>query len=258
MTAGANPRVAVVSGGTTGIGLACAEHLLAAGHRVAVFSQQSARVEKVCRDLASRFGGDKILAECVDLRQPEGLESFFDKVRATWGSPTVLVCNAGFSPKRSGQRLAFDEIPLEEWNDVLAVNLTGAMRCCQLAAPAMAAEGFGRIVFIGSVAARALPRIAGTSYVASKAALLGLARSLVSEYGPRGVTINTVAPGRILTDMIGSSDSPVNQNALTRIPTGRLGRPEDIAAVVTFLASNGAGFINGAIIDVNGGEYVPA
>ncbi|TIN32499.1 MAG: SDR family oxidoreductase [Mesorhizobium sp.] len=258
MNAGASRRIAVVSGGTSGIGLACAEHLLATGHRVAIFSQQAARVDEARERLFRKFGADAVLAETVDLRQPDALAGLFDKVRTTWNSPTVLVCNAGFSPKRGGQRLAFGSVSLEEWGDVLAVNLTGAMLCCQLAAPAMAALGFGRIIFVGSIASRALPKIAGASYVTSKAALAGLARSLVSEYGPYGLTINTVAPGRILTEMTGAPDSPANQAALTRIPTGRLGRPDDIAAVVAFLASDQASFINGAIIDVNGGEYVPS
>ncbi|MDW9819534.1 SDR family oxidoreductase [Sinorhizobium meliloti] len=250
-----SPPVAIVSGGTAGIGLACTEHLLAAGHRVAVFSQQPTHVDEARESFSRKFGKDAVLAETVDLRQADDLARFFEKVRTTWSSPTVLVCNAGFSPKRDGQSLTFDAISLEEWNDVLAVNLTGAMLCCQLTAPAMAAQGFGRIIFIGSVAGRALPRIAGASYVASKAALAGLARSLVSEYASHGVTINTVAPGRILTEMTGGLTSPANQAALARIPSGRLGRPEDIAAVVAFLASKQAGFINGAIIDVNGGEY---
>lgn len=256
MNAGPDPRIAVVSGGTTGIGLACAEHLLATGHRVAVFSQQAPRVNEARESLSRKFGLDNVLAETIDLRQGGALACFFDKVRRTWSSPVVLVCNAGVSPKLGGQRRPFDAISLEEWNDVLGVNLTGAMLCCQLTAPAMAAQRFGRIIFIGSIAGRALPRIAGTSYVASKAALAGLARSLVSEYGPHGVTINTVAPGRILTEMTGGLGSPANQAALTRIPSGRLGRPEDIAAIVAFLASDQAGFINGAIIDINGGEYV--
>ncbi|MDW9584337.1 SDR family oxidoreductase [Sinorhizobium meliloti] len=251
-----NPPVAIVSGGTGGIGLACTEHLLATGHRVAVFSQHAAYVEAAREGFARKFGKDAVLAETVDLRQADAVERFFEKVRTTWSSPTVLVCNAGFSPKRDGQSLTFDAISLEEWNDVLAVNLTGAMLCCQLAAPAMAAQGFGRIIFIGSVAGRGLPRIAGASYVASKAALAGLARSLVSEYASHGVTINTVAPGRILTEMTGAPASPANQAALARIPSGRFGLPEDVAAVVAFLASEQAGFVNGVIIDVNGGEYV--
>ncbi|CCM80280.1 3-oxoacyl-ACP reductase FabG [Rhizobium mesoamericanum] len=258
MSAAANPRSAVVTGGTRGIGLACAEHLLATGHRVAIFSTQAARVEKAREDLSRKFGADNVIAVTVDLRQPDALAGFFDNVRATWSSPAVLVCNAGFSPKHDGKRLAFDAIPLKEWNDVLAVNLTGAMLCCQLAIPAMAANSFGRIVLIGSMGGRGLPRFAGASYVASKAALAGIARSLVSEYASTGVTINTVAPGNILTEMGGSPDSPINQAALARIPSGRMGLPEDIAAVVAFLASDQAEFINGAIIDVNGGEYVPS
>lgn len=258
MNAGTTPRIAVVTGGTSGIGLACAEHLLATGHRVAIFSTQAARVDKAREDLSRKFGVQNILAERVDLRQPHALAGFFDKVRTTWSSPTVLVCNAGFSPKRDGQRLAFEAIPLEEWNEVFTVNVTGTMLCCQLAAPGMAANRFGRIILIGSIAGRALPRIAGASYVASKAALAGMARSMVSEYASFGVTVNTVAPGNVLTEMMGSPDSPVNQAALSRIPAGRMGRPEDIAAVVAFLASDQAEFINGAIIDVNGGEYVPS
>lgn len=257
MNAETTPRIAVVTGGTSGIGLACAEHLLATGHRVAVFSTQAARVDMAREDLSRRFGVDNVLSETVDLHDPDALTAFFEKVRTTWSSPSVLVCNAGFSPKRSGHRLAFDAIPLKEWNDVLAVNLTGAMLCCQLAAPGMAANRFGRIILIGSIAGRALPRIAGASYVVSKAALAGLARSLVSEYASHGVTINTVAPGNVLTEMLGSPDSPVNQAALSRIPSGRMGRPDDVAAVVAFLASDEAEFINGAIIDVTGGEYVP-
>ncbi|RVP52592.1 SDR family oxidoreductase [Sinorhizobium meliloti] len=257
MKTGTLARVAVVTGGTTGIGLSCAEHLLIAGHRVAIFSTQAARVDKARDDLSRKFGAEKVIADAVDLRHPDALKAFFEQVERTWSSPEVLVCNAGLSPKHNGQRLAFDIIPIDEWNDVLAINLTGAMLCCQLAAPKMAASGFGRIVLIGSIAGRAMPRLAGASYVASKAALAGMAKSLVSEYSSHGVTINIVAPGNVLTDMMASPDSPAYQAALARIPSGRIGRPEDIAALVAFLASERAEFINGAIIDVNGGEYLP-
>ncbi|MDW9584114.1 SDR family oxidoreductase [Sinorhizobium meliloti] len=257
MKTGTLARVAVVTGGTTGIGLSCAEHLLIAGHRVAIFSTQAARVDKARDDLSRKFGAEKVIADAVDLRHPDALKAFFEQVERTWSSPEVLICNAGLSPKHNGQRLAFDIIPIDEWNDVLAINLTGAMLCCQLAAPKMAASGFGRIVLIGSIAGRAMPRLAGASYVASKAALAGMAKSLVSEYSSHGVTINIVAPGNVLTDMMAPPDSPAYQAALARIPSGRIGRPEDIAALVAFLASERAEFINGAIIDVNGGEYLP-
>lgn len=257
MNPGILARVAVVTGGTTGIGLASAEHLLTTGHRVAVFSTQAARVDKARDDLSRKFGAEKVIADVVDLREPDALMAFFEQVERTWRSPDILVCNAGLSPKHNGQRLAFDAIPLSEWNDVLAINLTGAMLCCQLAAPRMAAKGFGRIILIGSIAGRAMPRLAGASYVASKAALAGMSKSLVSEYSSHGVTINVVAPGNVLTGMMASPDGPPYQAALARIPSGRMGRPEDIAALVAFLASDQAEFINGAIIDVNGGEHLP-
>lgn len=249
--------ITVVTGGTSGIGLACAQKFLTNGHRVAIFSQQASRVAEARSSLVDRFGKDHVYAETVDIRQRTDVKRFMANVRDRWGAPSILVCSAGFSPKRSGTRLRFHEIPLDEWNDVLAVNLTGAMICCQMVAPAMASQGYGRIVFIGSVAARAMPRIAGASYVASKAGLAGLARTLVNEYASLGVTVNTVAPGRILTEMTMPEDSPVNHSALSRIPAGRLGQPDDIAAAVEFLASSSAGFINGAVLDVNGGEFLP-
>ncbi|NRP76036.1 3-oxoacyl-[acyl-carrier-protein] reductase FabG [Ensifer psoraleae] len=257
MNSQASGRIAVVTGGTAGIGLACAERLLATGYRVAVFSTKAARVEKAREDLSRKFGADKVRADVVDLRDPDALKGFFEDLKKTWGSADVLVCNAGYSPKPNGQRLAFDTIPLSEWHEVMAINLTGAMLCCQIAAPLMAAKGFGRIILIGSMASRTMPRIAGASYVASKAALGGMAKSLVSEYSAHGVTTNTVAPGNVLTEMLGAPDSPANLAAAARVPSGRLGRPEDIAAVVSFLASDQAEFVNGAVIDVNGGEYLP-
>jgi 3-oxoacyl-[acyl-carrier protein] reductase len=116
----------------------------------------------------------------------------------------------------------------------------------------------GRIVLIGSLAARTVPKIAGASYVAAKSALVGLARSILSEYSPHGITLNTICPGRIISEMSGPPDTPGNRAALTRIPIGRVGEPQDIARVVEFPVRPESDFINGAIIDVNGGEFTPA
>lgn len=253
------PGVAVVTGGATGIGLASVDALLDAGWKVAFFSQTAERVQHAVAQLTARHPASTVHGAAVDLRDEAAVTDFFDHVRALWGSIEALVCNAGQSPKGpGGKRRPTGEIPLEEWEDVLRVNLTGAFLCCRQVLPAMQAAGRGRIVLVGSLAARTLPRIAGASYVASKAALAALARSIVSDYAASGITANTICPGRILSEMTGPPDAPGNRAALERIPAGRLGRPEDIARVVEFLLRRDSDFINGAIIDVNGGEFVPA
>jgi 3-oxoacyl-[acyl-carrier protein] reductase len=248
--------VAVVSGGSSGIGLAIVARLLREGWRVAFFSQQPTRVEDAHRDLAGKHGADRIMARTVDLREPAAAAAFLRDVEQSWGRIDALICNAGFSPKGPSGRTPLAEVPLAEWNDVLAVNLTGAMLCCQAVLPGMTSRRHGRIVFIGSLAGRTTPRIAGASYSASKSGLAGLMRAIVSEHSAAGVTANTICPGRILTEMAGDPGSPANQAALARIPCGRFGRPEDVARLVSFLVADDADFINGATIDLNGGEFV--
>ncbi|TIO04233.1 3-oxoacyl-ACP reductase FabG [Mesorhizobium sp.] len=257
MTDRSHLQIAVITGGTSGIGLATAHRLLCRNYRVAVFSQRRENVEAARDELAKEFGTERVFARPVDLAVPAQIEDFFIELGAKWGSPQALVCNAGVSPKGRDGATPFNQIRLTEWNEVLAVNLTGAMLCCQAVGPAMMERGFGRIVLIGSVAARARPKIAGASYVASKAALSGLTRSLVSAYAAFGITVNLVAPGRILTNMAGEPNTPTNRAALAAIPAGRLGHPDDVAAVVEFLISREAGFVNGAVVDVNGGEFLP-
>jgi 3-oxoacyl-[acyl-carrier protein] reductase len=252
---GPAPRIAVVSGGSSGIGLAIAERLLAEHWRVAFFSQQAERVGEARAGLAARHGAETVRAGVVDLRDEAATRRFLGDVEAEWGRIDALVCNAGFSPKTPTGRTPLADIALDEWNDVLVVNLTGALICCQAVLPGMAARRHGRIVLIGSVAGRTMPRIASASYVASKSALAGLMRSIVSEHAGQGISCNLIAPGRIVTEMTGDPSSVTNQAALSRIPAGRLGRPEDIARVAAFLAAPEADFINGAVLDVNGGEF---
>ncbi|WP_085027756.1 SDR family oxidoreductase [Ensifer aridi] len=257
MTGRAAPRIAVVTGGTSGIGLATARHLLERGYRVAVFGQSPTNVDGAARELSTLFDFERVFVRCVDLIDPKQVFAFFREVEEHWGTAEILVCNAGISPKGPDAATPFQQMTLDEWNAVLSVNLTGAMLCCQAALPGMVAQGFGRVVFVGSIAGRALPKIAGAAYVTSKAALAGLARSLVVRYAAHGITINLVAPGRIATALAGPRDSAVNRAAVARIPAGRMGEPEEVAAVIGFLASDEAAYVNGATLDVNGGEYAP-
>jgi 3-oxoacyl-[acyl-carrier protein] reductase len=250
-------EIAVVSGGSSGIGLAVTEHLLERGCRVAFFGQSAENIAAATKALARRFDESRILGRTADLLEDDDVEAFFDDVRTTWGAPTILICNAGISPKAPNGRVPLAGIDLREWDDVLRINLTGALLCLQNTLDGMSKARHGRIVLIGSVAARTLPRIAGAAYVASKSGLAGLARSVVSEYSAHGITANVVVPGRILTDMTGDARTPANRAALERIPAGRLGLPVDIARVVAFLVERNSGFINGAVIDVNGGEFCP-
>lgn len=252
-------RIAVISGASRGIGFATARALLAAGYRTAIFSQNASAIASAGDNLSADFGAENVFARSVDLRCSEAIAGYFTDLQQQWGAPAILVCNAGISLKApDGTRVPFCEVTEAEWEDALRVNLTATLLCCQAVLPAMADNGLGRIILIGSIATRALPYIAGTSYLASKSGLAGLMRAIISEYSSRHVTANIVAPGLILTEMAGSPDELKNQLALKRIPAGVFGTPDDVARVVTFLASKDAYFINGATIDVNGGEYIAA
>jgi len=252
-------RVAVVAGGTSGIGLAVARHLLDTGHKVAVFGQTESAAKSARSFFEAEIASNQLLVGCCDVRNPGEVGDFFHDVETLWSSIALMVYCAGISPKSAdGVAKRFTSVDLCEWNDVLAVNLTGAMICCRAALPSMVNQRFGRIVLIGSLAGRTRPMIAGAAYAASKAGLAGLARALVSEFSADGITVNVAAPGRILTPMAGTAETPVNLDAAKRIPSGRLGEAEEVARLVGFLVSDEAGFINGAIIDINGGEYTPA
>jgi 3-oxoacyl-[acyl-carrier protein] reductase len=247
-------RVAVVTGGGTGIGLGIVEQLLAAGARVAFFGHDPTKVEAALTRLQG-WGEDRVYGTTADVTEQAQVEGLFRTVYDRWGSVEILVNNAGISPKRQGDHPWTTAITLAEWRRVIEVDLTACFLCAQLAAPAMIEQRYGRIISISSLAGRAIPKIAGPHYAAAKAGIGGFTRSLAADLGKHGITVNAVAPGRIFTEMSGSPDSEINRLALARIPVGRLGQPKDVAAVVTFLASDAAGFINGATIDVNGGEF---
>lgn len=248
-------KTVVVTGGSSGIGRAIALRMARGGFRVAFVGTNEERVrESLAAARAAPHA--QVMGRVCDLRSPDAIAGFFDEVRVEFGDVGVLINNAGISPKENGVRIASHAVSRAAFEDVLNVNLLAPLSCAQQVLPAMMQRRFGRIIMIGSIAARALPRFAGSAYVSSKAALAGLARSLASEYGRYDITTNVVSPGNVATDMTGDPGSPQNMASIERIPAGRIGLPDDFPGLVAYLCSDQSSFINGATIDVTGGEYV--
>jgi 3-oxoacyl-[acyl-carrier protein] reductase len=247
-------RCAVVTGGARGIGAAIVRELGARGVNVVVADADTRALDACAAE--ERLTGSGVRCVKADVSKEDDWMRVLELARSSFGPIGILVNNAGISPKRDGKKIPASEMPLEEWDRVLAVNLTGAFLGSKLVFPHMRGLGWGRIINIASQAARTGARVAGVHYGASKAGLLGLTRTLAHEYGPYGVTVNAVAPGRILTPMALGVADEVNRAMLADIPVGRLGSPQDTASVVGFLASDEAGFVTGATIDANGGSYM--
>jgi len=243
-------RVAVVTGGASGIGLAVAQRLAADGADVAVFDRDGGAAETAAEKISG--SGSTALGFTVDVTSRAQIESALDASRTRLGRPTILVNSAGmegFDP--------FLSITPERWHQILEVNLTGTFNCCQLALPDMIEAGWGRIVNISSSSTHSgTPYMA--HYVAAKSAVNGLTKTLALEYGPSGVTVNAVPPGFIDTPMLRNAEArgylgDVQKN-IEATPVRRMGRPEDIAAACAFLVSDEAGYITGQILGVNGGR----
>ncbi|MCK1634625.1 SDR family oxidoreductase [Bradyrhizobium sp. 162] len=249
-----NPCVALVTGGARGIGLAIVRRFLADGYYVAFVARTAKHVEQALDTL--RCSKERVYGDGIDVTRQDELAGFIGRIGARWGDVAILVNNAGMSPKRMDPESPWlSQTSLEEWVRVVDVNLSGPFILTRLLAPTMIANGYGRIINVGSLAGRTMPLIAGPHYAASKAGLIGLTRAAARDLAPHGITVNCISPGRILSDLTGPSDATVNRTALNRIPVGRLGTPEEVAHVAAFLASPLAGFITGATIDITGGEF---
>jgi len=230
-----NPsRVVLVTGGSKGIGQGIAARLAQAGHRVAA----TYRTGEVPTD---------VLGVQCDVTDPGQVEAAFAQVETALGNVEVLVANAGITRDTLLMRMSD-----EDWDQVIATNLTGAFRVARRAARPMIRGRFGRIVFISSVVGQ-LGSAGRVNYAASKSGLVGMARSLARELGSRGVTANVVAPGFIETDMTAELGEDLAKKYAEQIPLGRFGSVADIAGTVEFLASDAAGYITGALIPVDGG-----
>jgi NAD(P)-dependent dehydrogenase (short-subunit alcohol dehydrogenase family) len=230
---GLDGRVAVVTGAARGIGQAIAEVLAANGARVAALDLE-----------APDHPG--MLGLACDVSDEAAVDTAFARVEADLGRVSVLVLNAGIFPI-----VPFEETSRETWDRTLAVNLTGGFLCARRALPGMREQGYGRIVAIGSSAGKAGGAKSVAAYAASKAGLMTMAKSIANEYARHGITANALAPSLIDTEMIAGA-----RDLVDRIPVGRFGRPDEVAALVCFLASEHAGYITGEVTDINGGFLI--
>ncbi|HEV7498664.1 MAG TPA: 3-oxoacyl-ACP reductase FabG [Vicinamibacteria bacterium] len=238
-------RVALVTGAARGIGAATALALAEAGARVALVDRDAEGIDKTA-DAIGRAGSDA-LAIPADVTDAPAIERAVDAVMAEWGRLDVLVNNAGIVRDATLGKVSDDD-----WTATLDVNLRGTMIGTRAALRPMRAAGSGRILSATSVVAR-MGNYGQTAYAASKAGIIGLTRAWARELGPLGITANAVAPGFIDTDMARGVPEKVLSTLLQRTAARRLGRPEEVAAVYVFLASDLASFINGAVVGVDGG-----
>jgi beta-ketoacyl ACP reductase len=231
----ASARTVLVTGGSRGIGLGCARAFAAAGHRVAVTSS-STPVDEA-----------RLLTVKCDVTDPAQVETAVSQVEDQLGPVEVLVANAGIT--RDGLLVRMSE---DDFETVLATNLTATWRLAKRVVPKMMKARWGRIIVVSSVGAY-IGAPGQANYASSKAGLIGLARSIAREYGPRGITANVVAPGPIATDMLDQMPDDKRAALGAQIPVGRIGTVEEVAAAVTFLASDPAAYITGAVVPVDGG-----
>ena len=242
-------RVAIITGGARGIGYATAVSLAAHGVIPVIADINIAAGEKSAQYI--RDSGMDAFALKVDLGNTDEIAQMIDTVVARYGRLDILVNNAGILTNTQ-----YDSVTGEEWDRMLNINLKGVFFASREAIRPMKAQGWGRIISISSMAGRSGGISAGSAYVAAKAAIIGLTRHLAKKVAADGITVNAVAPGTIESDMLKDFTQADLEAIYKTIPMGRLGKPEEIAETIAFIASDAAAFMTGAILDVNGGNYM--
>jgi acetoacetyl-CoA reductase len=237
-------RVAVVTGGTRGIGEAICLSLKKAGYNVAATYAGNDASAKAFTEVT------KIPAFKFDVADFDACQKGVEAIEAELGPVEVLVNNAGITRDTTMHRMTF-----EQWNAVIQTNLASCFNMCRAVIDGMREREFGRIVNIGSINGRA-GQYGQVNYAAAKSGIHGFTKALALEGAGKGITVNAVAPGYVLTDMVRAVPEKVLEKIIARIPVGRLGDPEDIARSVMFLIADEAGFITGSTLDVNGGQQM--
>ncbi len=238
-------KVALVTGGSRGIGKAVAARLAADGAKVVITARDEARVRETAEVLSA--GGGQVEALPMDVSDRASVEAGFERLLEREKQLHILVNNAGIAKDTLLLRMK-----PEQWDSVMATNVNSLYYCCQAALRPMIRQRYGRIVNMSSVVG--LTGNAGqTNYATSKAAVLGFTKSLAREVASRNITVNAVAPGYVSTDMTETLSDRLKKELTASIPLGRIGQPEDVASCVAFLVSDGAGYLTGQVLQVNGG-----
>lgn len=249
---GLRGKTALITGASQGIGRACALVLAQQGVKIAAAARNQAKLDEVVAEIRS-FGGPEATSSAafvLDVASEESIKATAKAVIAHFGSIDILVNNAGIT--RDGLLLRMRR---PDWDEVLATNLTGAFLMSQAVISSMMKARWGRIINISSVVAEA-GQAGQANYAASKAGLIGFSKSLAKEIASRNITVNVVAPGLIETAMTAVLDEKQRQAMMSVIPLARAGSDQDVAHAVAFLASEGASYITGHVLDVNGGMYM--
>jgi 3-oxoacyl-[acyl-carrier protein] reductase len=241
-------RTAFVTGASRGIGRACALALADAGARVAVGARSAAKLEEAATEIRAK-GGEAYAVE-IDMSSSESIRNAFAKCAKEFGPVDILVNNAAIT--KDGLALRMKE---DDWDTVIRTNLSGSFFAIQQVLHGMMKERWGRVINIASVVGE-MGNPGQANYVASKAGLIGLTKALAREMASRNITVNAIAPGFIETDMTAVLSQEVRDRMLTLVPLKRMGKPEDVAAAVCFLASEAASYITGHVLDINGGLYM--
>ena len=246
-----NLNVALVTGAAGGIGAAVAQELYKQGFKLVLW------------DITNKFDAqltadtDRVITQQVDVTDLTQVTESLQVVRARWGGVSVLINNAGISPKRpDGTGYGIMDVSPSEWQKVVGINLTSLLTLIQATAPDMISQKWGRIVNLSSQAARTRSTVPGVAYVCTKTAVLGLTRYAAEELGPHGITCNSVTPGRIESPMTASAPAEVTARLNSSTPLRRMGTTQEVARAIVFFCTPAADFVSGAVMDVNGGLFM--
>ena len=241
-------RVAIITGGTAGIGAATAIKFAQEGAKVILWARNAERGNAFVEKMKGM--GLEAEFDAIDSSNYEAVCEAAKRVNDKYGKIDILINNAGITNDSTLKKMT-----IEQWQQVIDINLSGSFYCIKAITPYMLEKGYGRIVNASSVVAL-YGNFGQTNYVATKAGLIGMTKTLARELGKKGITVNAVAPGFIETDMVAKMPENVLDGMRAKVPVGRLGQPEEIASAYLFLASEEAAYINGATLSVDGGMTI--